>query len=461
MLKYFASAFYLHNMNVQEKFIQNWKTHFSFLSHTNCHLLLAVSGGVDSVVMTDLLAKSGFDFTIAHCNFQLRESESERDEAFVIALGKTYGIQVLVKRFDTKQFAVENKIGLQEAARIMRYAWFDELIHQRLMKNSMIVTAHHADDNIETVLMNFFRGTGLLGLTGIQSLQKEQRLIRPLLCFKKSEIMMYAKDKDLSFVEDSSNSSDKYTRNYFRNQLIPALKDVFPQVEENLQNNIGRFSDAEMLYSQAIQLHKQKLIEYRENEIHIPILKLKQAKPLHTIIWEIIKDFQFSAAQINDVVKLLDAENSSFIQSSTYRIIKNRKWIIILQLQNEIAQHILIEEGAKQVAFQNGVLHFERIVNTELPNKDNRLIIQIDLANLQFPLMLRKWKQGDYFYPLGMQKKKKVSRFLIDQKLSAIDKEKVWVIESNKKIIWVIGYRIDERFKLTSNTKKLFRISIS
>jgi tRNA(Ile)-lysidine synthase len=461
MLKYLASAFYLHIMNVQDKFKENWNQQFSQFTNNNCHLLLAVSGGSDSVILTDLVAKAGFEFTIAHCNFQLREDESERDEAFVIALGNHYEKKVLVKRFHTKQFAEENKIGIQEAARILRYNWFNQNIEEQYSNNGLIVTAHHADDNIETVLINFFRGTGLQGLKGIQPYQQEQKLIRPLLCFRKEELLLYAKEQNLAFVEDSSNQSDKYTRNYFRNQLIPSLKEVFTEVEENILHNIKRFKEAETLYSQAVQQHKIKLLEQKGNEIHIPILKLKQTKPLETIVWEIIKNFQFSAAQTVDVIKLLDAGNSSFIQSATHRIIKNRKWLIIAELQHKNSQHILIEQGEKEVVLEKGILQLDMIQSTGETSEADRFTAFVDADSIQFPLLLRKWKQGDYFYPLGMQKKKKLSRFMIDQKLSATDKENTWVIESNKKIIWVIGYRIDDRFKLMPQTKNILKIILT
>lgn len=447
-------------MNLLEKFLQYWKLHFHHLSSVNCHLLLAVSGGVDSVVLTDLISKAGFDFTILHCNFQLRGEESKRDETFVRSLGEKYHKKVLVKTFDTNLYATENKISIQVAARELRYNWFKEVNRQpSTVDCRLITTAHHADDNIETVLINFFRGTGMQGLKGIQPFIKEQNLIRPLLNFRKEELLHYARENNLSFVEDSSNSSDKYTRNYFRNKLIPSVKEIFSNAEENILSNIERFNEAEMLYSQAIQLHRKKLIEQKGNEIHIPVLKLKKTEPLHTIVWEIIKDFNFSSPQTAEVIKLLDADNGSSIQSTTHRIIKNRKWIIIAPLQTNEAQHILIEKGERKVIFANGELTFE-IVSTQLAIPDSRFTIHIDLDKITFPLMLRTWKQGDYFYPLGMQKKKKLNRFFIDQKLSATDKEKVWVIESNKKIIWVIGLRIDDRFKITSSTKNILKIEL-
>ena len=220
-------------------------------------LLLAVSGGLDSIALCELCEQTGYDFIIAHCNFQLRGEESERDEKFVRELGKKYNKEVLVKRFDTEQFAKKNKLSIQEAARELRYHWFEELIKEGKAKHT--ATAHHADDNIETLLMNFFRGTGVRGLTGIPERTSIANTIRPLLNFRKSELLEFAKQNDLNWVEDSSNASIKYTRNFFRNEFLPALQKSFPQVEHNLLENINRFKDADALYQVAIASIKKKL----------------------------------------------------------------------------------------------------------------------------------------------------------------------------------------------------------
>jgi tRNA(Ile)-lysidine synthase len=461
-----------YKMNLQQKFQQNWQKHFSHLSHANCQLLLAVSGGADSVVLVDLIHKAGFNYQIAHCNFQLRGEESERDEKFVKTLGEKYGKEVLVKCFDTQSYAVENKLSIQEAARALRYTWFKEIVESWQMTddgertksviphlsfvNSWILTAHHADDNIETLLMHFFRGTGIQGMMGIQPIVPERKLIRPLLSIRKKELLAYAGDENLSFVEDSSNASDKYTRNFFRNQLIPQIKEVFPQTEENLLNNIERFHEVAELYRESIDLHKHKLLEPKGNEWHIPVLKWKKANPLHTITWEIIKDFGFHAAQTEEIIKLLDSENGSYQSSATHRIIHNRNWIIISPNATETAQHILIEENDQRVVFEGGSLSIQHST-FNIQNKTNEAFLNLD--GISFPLLLRKYKTGDYFYPLGMEKKKKISRFLIDLKLSKTEKEKVWVIESNKKITWVVGYRIDHRFRISDQTKKVLHIS--
>ena len=298
-------------MSLLKKFQNNWKQQYHYISTSSSKLLLAVSGGVDSIVLTDLVAKSGFDFMIAHCNFQLRGDESERDEIFVRSLKEKYGKEVVVNRFDTRRYASQNKISIQEAARELRYKWFNEIVNGASSAASKeqnihpspftthIATAHHANDNIETLLINFFRGTGINGLHGIPA--KQGNIIRPLLFAKREEIISYSRENNLEWVEDTSNTSDKYARNFFRLQVIPAIKQVFPNVEENLLHNIERLKEAEILYQQAIQQHINKLCEHKGNEVHIPVLKLQKSEPLNTIIWEIIKPHNFHAAQLEEV----------------------------------------------------------------------------------------------------------------------------------------------------------------
>ena len=420
-------------------------------------LLLAISGGVDSVVLCELCKQAGFDFIIAHCNFQLRGEESERDEKFVRELAKKHNVEIFVKKFETEKYAEEKKISIQVAARELRYEWFESIATEK--KINWIVTAHHANDNIETLLINFFKGTGISGLRGI--LPKHGKIIRPLLFAKKDELLEFVKEKNLGYVEDSSNASDKYTRNYFRNQLIPSVQKVFPQAEDNLLNSIDRFRDIETLYQQSILLHKKKLLELKGEEIHIPVLKLLKSEPLDTIIYEIIKDFGFTSNQREEVIKLLDSESGKYVQSVSYRIIKNRKWLIISPNNAAVAENILIEGKEKTIQFPNGTLKLERLSTINYKLQTTNDVACIDADEITFPFLLRKWKQGDYFYPLGMNKKKKLSRFFIDQKLSLTDKESTWVLEMNKKIIWVIGKRIDDRFKITPKTKNILKISLS
>jgi tRNA(Ile)-lysidine synthase len=453
-------------MNLLKSFQQYIKQQHLF--NPKDKLLLAVSGGVDSVVLCELCKQAGYDFAIAHCNFQLRGEESERDEQFVRALAEKYGVAFYSETFDTKTVSKKEKKSIEETARDLRYNWFNELIgNTQLAKSNeaaaahcplpiahWLLTAHHANDNVETVLMNFFRGTGIKGLHGI--LSKQNKIIRPLLFATKKELLVFADENKLQFVTDYTNAENDFTRNYFRNELIPSIKKIFPEVEENILKNIGRLGEAGQLYNQAIALHKSKLLEQKGNEIHIPVLKLQKVQPLATIIYEIIKHYNFTAHQTQEVVTLLQSESGKYVQSPSHRIIKNRKWLVISPNKISEAAHILIEEEGS-LQFAMGSLQVKKIINNQFSIINNQEVAQFDAAEIKFPLLLRKWKQGDYFYPLGMQKKKKLSRFFIDQKLSLTQKEKVWVIESNKKILWVVGMRIDDRFKITGTTKAILQ----
>jgi tRNA(Ile)-lysidine synthase len=434
-------------------------------------LLLAVSGGADSVVLCELCKQAGYNFIIAHCNFQLRGEESERDELFVKNLGVKYDVQVLVKKFDTEQYAAENKISIQEAARDLRYSWFKELLTQnlqtgndrsptpdsRLQTPGYLLTAHHADDNIETLLMNFCRGTGLHGLTGIPVSISGIR--RPLLDFSKDQLLKFALENKLEYVEDSSNQSSKYTRNFFRHEIIPAISKVYPQVKENLQDNINRFKEIEKLYQFSVGDIRKKLCRQKGEEVHIPVKQLMGFNN-RALIYEIISPYGFAEKQVDEVVKLATSESGKFISSpgNNYRIIKHRHWFIISPVRSIDVTTIAIEQTDKHILFPEGELYMETIQTTNYQLPTTNSVGCLDTSDISFPLLLRKWKTGDYFYPLGMKKKKKVSRFLIDQKLSKTAKEGVWVIESNKRILWVIGHRIDDRFKVTGATKTLLLI---
>ncbi len=422
-------------------------------------LLLAVSGGMDSAVLVACAAEAELDFGIAHANFQLRGAESERDEQFVQQLALKHGKPYFVKKMETVHYAETEKISIQVAARNLRYYWFQTLIGNNQSTFQWLVTAHHLDDQIETMLMHFFRGTGIGGLTGIP--EKNGNLIRPLLSFSKNSLETFAKQQQLQWVEDSSNATDDYTRNYFRNQLIPSIAKVFPDVLQNLEKNQQRFAETDELYHQAIAVHKKKLLKQEGSEFHIPVLLLKKTRPLRTILFEIIREFHFSAAQTDEVIHLLDSENGKYISSGTHRIIKNRGWLIIAHLEDKSVAHQVIEEQEKFVDYPEGRLHLIKklVKHPEIPSKDPAKAF-LDAAKIHFPLILRKWKAGDYFYPLGMKKKKKLARFLIDQKLSKTAKEKVWVLVTGDHVVWVLGQRIDDRFSIRASTSEILQISL-
>ncbi len=444
-------------MKLKEDFGKHWFKHFSECLKPSTAILLASSGGLDSTVLAHLFKANNIPFILAHANFQLRSEESERDEKFVLDLGKRISVQVFIKKFETANYAAINKLSIQEAARELRYNWFSKIIEEEAAIN-FIATAHHCDDSIETMLMHFFRGTGIEGLTGIPAWHKAKKVIRPLLLFTRKELEAYALANEIKFVTDSSNTKDDYTRNYFRNQLIPQLQEVFPKVLDNLQRNLIRFEEAALLYNEAVENQMNKLLLLSGNEYHIPILKWKKTVPLQTITWEIIRKFSFTSAQTNEVIKLLDAENASTIHSATHRIIKNRLWMIIAPLAVEKNTFIVIEKQGSTL-FTNGTIEIKIIVNHAHPISQSLGTEFLDASKIKFPLLLRKWKIGDYFYPLGMTKKKKLSRFFIDAKLSKTEKELIWVLEMDQKIICILGMRIDDRFKYSEKSKELFAIT--
>jgi tRNA(Ile)-lysidine synthase len=446
------------------------------------HLLLAVSGGLDSVVLCELMHRlclrqasdgrgAAPDFSIAHCNFQLRGDESERDEAFVGQLSQRYGVRVYTERFDTESYAASNKVSIQVAARELRYRWFEEIVDSWAPPAALIITAHHLDDNIETLLMNFFKGTGIAGLRAM--LPRQGRIVRPLLFATRAMLQQYAVDQGLEWVEDSSNLSDKYTRNFFRHQVIPLVQQAYPAVLHNLADNINRFREIEWIYRQSIEQQKKKLLEYKGNEVHIPVLKLQRSAPLTTLVYEIMAPFGFSAQQAPEVIGLLDSPSGKYVHSATHRILRHRKWLIISLRDTTEAVTIVVEPGDTEVVYEQGRLRLKELSSSDVPDEilspsptvaasrgrtPASPIAWLDAADIEFPLLLRKWRPGDYFYPLGMRKKKKLARFFIDNKLSLAEKEKIWVVEMNKKIIWIVGLRIDDRYRITTATRQVLKI---
>lgn len=454
-------------MDLLLSFAHHWKQKIAAAVSKDSTFLIAISGGVDSVVLAHLMKRAGFTCQLAHMNFQLRGKESDRDEQFVAALAKQWEVQLHIKIANTTQFAEENKLSLQEAARELRYEWFAELrqqiIHagnnQQPTKNCWILTAHHADDNIETLLLHLMRGTGLEGLAGIQPIRKNQNLIRPLLPFFKNDLLAYAQENELAFVEDSSNASDHYTRNKLRHLVLPALREIFPDVDQQLSANIERFREGLQIYRKSVTQEIERISDWRNNEKYVSVAGWKKMDPLATYTWEIIHPFGFQAAQIPEVIKLLESESGRYCQSSTHRIIRHRQHLVIAPLATQITSLITIDADNPLTNFSEGSLKLEKKNYTNIPNDAAVNEIYVPADSIQFPLLLRRWQQGDYFYPLGLNKKKKISRLLIDLKLSATEKEKIFVLETNKKIIWVVGIRLDHRFRLQKSTGEAWHLT--
>jgi len=434
------------------KAFQKYITKHQLLSKEDV-ILIGVSGGRDSIVLCHLFKQAGLSFAIAHCNFNLRGNESNEDEMFVISLAKHYGVRLHKKSCNTKAYANENGVSIQMAARDLRFVWFKELIKEFNYK--YYATAHHQDDAIETYLINQIRGTGIAGLHGI--LPKIDRLIHPLLFANRNNIDHYIKNHDLAFREDGSNSSTKYLRNKIRHELIPLLKEINPQIKSVFIENMERISSIEKILQLKIEECKKEFCSYSDKNILIQVSSFNDLDFAPTLLFELIKEYGFNYSQAIQILKTdVDETNSgALFYSSSHRMLRDRVSIIIEKSKQKIEDiySVSIETISINEPLQ---IIFEQ--SADLNIIQDAHIAQFDLNKLKFPLILRKWETGDYFYPLGMKGKKKLlSDYFIDQKLSVFEKEDVWLLCSHNQIIWVIGYRMDDRYKITSHTKLIYK----
>lgn len=433
-------------------------------------VLLAISGGMDSMVLAHLLINAGIPAIWVHCNFHLRGDESNRDEVFVRDQAAALKIPLIVKDFETERKAAEWKMSIEETARRLRYEFFAALIEKNEAAWAplslpdpapfFLMTAHHANDQIETLLLNFFRGSGISGLHGIPS--KNNYILRPLLSFKRALLSDYAAANGLKWVEDSTNQSTDYTRNFLRHKILPELQTVYPGIEDTLMNNIKRFSQSEQLYHIGLEKYKKQLTQWRGGHLHLSVLLLQKSGIASTLLWEVLKPYGFHYRQLPEVEKLLVADSGAYQDNSAkdYRLLRNRAHLILTPISRQEASIIVIEDETSLVEFTEGSLEISNQQTTSFKILTDNTTAQVDRHLVTFPLLLRQWKAGDYFYPLGMRKKKKIARYLIDQKVSMHEKEHVWVLESQGRIIWVVGYRLDDRFKITPQTKNILKLKL-
>lgn len=412
-------------------------------------LLLAISGGIDSMVLMHLFQQLNYDIAIAHCNFQLRGKESDADEHYVKSEAEKFKISSFFIQFDTENYSKENRLSIQLAARKLRYDWFQELLSENQL--DYLVTAHHLDDNVETFLINFIRGTGLEGLTGIPA--QNGNIVRPMLPFSREEIENYAQANQIQWREDSSNASDKYFRNKLRHDIVPILKELNIGFLDSFQNTLHHLQQAESLVNDASKLVFEKVVEEKENQVEIHLKPLLQFENYKAYLYQWLKEYRFSAW--NDIYDLVEAQSGKQVFSETHVLLKDREKLILTERKSIDKSEVFIIESLDskvniplKLRFYKGVNIFETHSNC----------IFVDESKLKFPLTIRKWQEGDYFYPSGMNGKKKLSKYFKDEKYSLLDKENQWLLCSENQIVWIIGKRADDRFKSKETTQNSIKI---
>ena len=426
-------------INIVSKFIDE-----KSLCKSDNKLLVAISGGADSVALFLCLKELGYDIELAHCNFNLRGDESDNDEKFVKKLADKFGIRLHLKSFDTQKYADENKVSIQMAARDLRYKWFNEL----LVDNNLnyIAVGHHKNDDVETFFINLTRGSGLKGLLGIKA--KNNNIIRPLLCVSRLEIEAYLSAVKQSFREDSSNKSVKYLRNKIRYELIPLLTEMNPNIQETISNEIEIFEGVFQVFKEQIERKRKEILK---NEIFkLKITDLQKLNPLNIYLYEFLNPYGFS--EVNQIIKALNTQSGKQFFSKTYQLNIDREYILISKISKENVSFEILENQHKI----STPFAMELSKSTDRKVAKDRVKAKLDFDKLQFPLVLRKWKKGDKFIPLGMQTFKKLSDFFIDKKYSLIAKQQQWILCSADDIIWIVGDRIDDRFKITTQTKNVY-----
>lgn len=415
-------------------------------------VIVGLSGGPDSMVLIHILLHLGYECIAAHCNFHLRGEDSNNDEKFVIKWCEENGVSLNVISFDTHAFAANNKISIEMAARDLRYSWFEKL--RKKDNADVIAIAHHKDDSVETILINLIRGTGIKGLTGIPV--KNKYIIRPLLGVSRSEIMKYITSNDIQYVTDLTNEKDIYTRNTLRLKVLPILETINPSVKNSILTTSANLQEVEKIYDNYIK--DALTFVLKDNQINIA--QLKKTHSPQSLLFEILSPLGFTPSVIEDISNNLDSIPGKIYLSNDYRLLKDREYLIIYD--DEVDKHlkneylIYSDYSAINSPFPMKVKIFENDTQFKIEKRSTKL--QVDFDKLSFPLILRKWKKGDWFIPFGMTGKKKISDFFTDNKLNLLDKEAVWVITSGEDIVWIVDHRVDNRFRIRKETKSIFTI---
>jgi tRNA(Ile)-lysidine synthase len=433
-----------------------------FVDFLNVHLrcrkedriLLAVSGGIDSVVMAHLFAEAGYDCAIAHCNFQLRGEDSERDESFVRSLANSLEMPVFVKCFDVEAEMKQRHISLQMAARDLRYEWFDQLLSEHQMDH--VATAHNKNDAIETFFLNLSRGSGIRGLTGIPA--RRGKIIRPLLFATRSQIQAYQRDNKLEFSQDSSNLETKYQRNKIRHDVLPVMEQINPSFMDVMEGNMERLGEIFEIYDRSIRNKRASLFDEKHGKISIQTDKLLELSPLRTWLYELFSPFGFTRMQCEGIEKILGAGPGRQSISTTHRLYKDRDRMILVPSGSPGFERYYLDDPEKPSSLPFP-MDMEVLDRNELEGfPDDPKTACLDLEEIHFPLIIRRWMYGDYFFPLGMEQMKKLSDFFVDEKVPVPEKESAWIMATGKKIVWIMGYRIDHRFRITHSTKRVLKL---
>ena len=415
--------------------------------------LLAFSGGIDSVVLAEIFKSLSLDFALAHCNFKLRGKESDQDQSFVENYAQANQIPLFVKVCDLSQ----NDENTQIAARNARYEWFDELLQKHSF--DYLITAHHLNDSVETFFINLMRGSGLKGLTGIQSTGK---IIRPMLGVSRKEIEKFATENQLSWREDSSNASDKYRRNFIRHQIIPAFEKLQPGFLQAMQKTMGYLQQSESVVQEWFEKAYRELVEIKNDSQILDLQKFENFQHKELFLHEWLSAYGFSDRKA--IANLTQkAQSGKYLLSDSHRLYRHQNYLILEPVTKLENGEYLIEENQNTVE-KPIALSLKRFTANEVGEqykKASKNEVYLDLDQLKFPLRIRKWQAGDYFYPLGMKGKKKVSDFFKDEKISLSEKEKIWLIcDRNHQIVWIAGKRADNRYKISDQTKRILYMKL-
>lgn len=429
------------------------------LFNSEDRILLTVSGGRDSVLMTYLFNEASLHFGIAHCNFGLRGAESDEDENFVRELANRFSVPYHRTKFETVKFAETRNISIQMAARELRYQWFEEIRAQHGYR--YIAVAHHQSDATETVLLNLVRGTGIAGLHGI--LPKRGYVIRPLLFLSREEVDELVSENGISYREDSSNLSSKYARNKIRLDVIPVLKKLNHHLDSTFAANSRRFAETEEFLTEHAAVLRETIFKMNpDGSFSAPLEELKRLKPLRLLMFEIFKPWNFSEPVLEDLISAWNSHPGKQFASATHKLLVDRDRVILKPGGTAPATETAIDEKAGKAEWRNynfSSFYADPSNVTFLPDPK---IAYFDAGLLQFPLKIRLWNKGDYFYPFGMKGRKKLSDFFTSLKLSLFEKENVPVLENgNGDILWIAGYRADNRYKVSHHTKKVFILEIN